>query len=527
MLDKEYRKVFKTIKSCETMEQLKNAVNMANLYFKSKGIKVTDPEYVSLSNAVLIAKAKCSAMNEKYLASGKDFETASRESGLNISGFVSEEEIEGGLADDKTVKDIADKHSVNIKDIVAQIKKGKEVEMEHTDDPNVAIEIAKDHEMEHPFYYDALEKMEKELAEGAKLMESFYKNKAEDRLKMVHDLQFVIDNIKSIDSLEQKEVAQNLINQFKKNYSKLKQIDTLVSSLQTQLDGVLSEEVEEIDEATGGASSGAYVGPMSGKPIKRTVYKTDVPVADAGGMTTPIGKLYSFKKKQLKEANVITKQEIIDEALGMEAIPTYDTPGWGNSEFMLTKPKKGKKGKVRVRKGKDYKNTYKFGNNEGSTFVKVKDKCKKFPYCSQGPDAIELTKRIPEGEEDMKLPKRKDIKEGWKKFVEVAKREGKETTMAAKIIKKILVNEDVTEKELKFVKEQSGDILKIFGVVTMGAISTALPILVEKMLNKKGLSILPKERSSILGDREELVETISKKTGKSKNYVDSLIKRYL
>jgi hypothetical protein len=130
----------------------------------------------------------------------------------------------------------------------------------------------------------------------------------------------------------------------------------------------------------------------------------------------------------------------------------------------------------------------------------------------------------------MKLPKRKDIKEGWKKFVEVAKREGKETTMAAKIIKKILVSEDVSEKELKFVKEQSGDILKIFGVVTMGAISTALPILVEKMLNKKGLSILPKENSPTLdGDDndEQLVETISKKTGKSKNYVHSLIKRYL
>jgi urease gamma subunit len=531
MIDKEYRKVFKTIKSCETMEQLKNAVNMSNLYFKSKGIKMSDPEYVSLSNAVLIAKAKCGTMNEKYLASGKDFANASREAGLNISGFVSEEEIEGGLADGKSVEGIADKHSVNIKDIVAQIKKGKEVEMEHTDDPNVAIEIAKDHEMEHPFYYDALENMEKELEAGAALMESFYKNKAEDRLKMTRDLQFVIDNIKSINNLEQKETAQNLLNRFETNYSKLKQIDTLVSSLQSQLDGVLSEEVEEIDEATGGASGGAYVGALGRKPIKRTIYKTDVPVADAGGMTTPVGKLYSFKKKQLKEANVITKQEIIDEALGMEAIPTYDTPGWGNSEFMLTKPKKGKKGKVRVRKGKNYKNTYKFGNNEGSTFVKIKDKCKKFPYCSQGPDAIELTKRIPEGEEkeinEMKLPKRKDIKEGWKKFVETAKREGKETTMAAKIIKKILVNEDVTEKELKFVKEQSGDILKIFGVVTMGAVSTALPILVEKMLNKKGLSILPKERASILGDREELVETISKKTGKSKNYVDSLIKRYL
>ena len=389
-----------------------------------------------------------------------EFKIAAATSGVDDLKNIKfeQEEIEGGLADDKSVKDIAKKHNVNIKDIVAQIEKGTKIEMEHTDDPKKAKEIAMDHEMEHPYYYSALEDMEKELEEGSLLLNS-----------------------------------------------------------------IIGEE--ELDEATSAGSSGAFVGPLSGKPIKRTVYKTDVPVSGAGGMTKPIGKIRSFKKKQLKGSNVITKQEIIDESLGMSAIPIYDSPaGWGDNEFMGTK---GKKGNAVQRKGKNYKNTYKFGNNEGSTFVKIKDKCKKFPYCSQGPDAIELSETIPEGENKMKLPSRNDIKEGWKKFVEVAKREGKETTMAAKIIKKVLVNEDVTEKELKFVKEQSGDILKIFGVVTMGAISTALPILVEKMLNKKGLSILPKERSSILDDKEELIETISEKTGKSKKYVDSLIKRYL
>jgi len=400
---------------------------------------------------------KSDILKEDITGEFKRAAVASRVDALKNIKFE-QEEIEGGLADDKSVKDIAKKHNVNIKDIVAQIKKGKKVEMEHTDDPNVAIEIAKDHEMEHPYYYSALEDMEKELEEGSLLLNS-----------------------------------------------------------------ILGEE--ELGEATSAASSGAFVGALGGKHNKRKLHKTNVPVSGAGGMTKPIGKIRSFKKKQLKGSNVITKQEIIDESLGMSAIPIYDSPaGWGDNEFMGTK---GKKGNAVQRKGKNYKNTYKFGNNEGSTFVKIKDKCKKFPYCSQGPDAIELSETIPEGENKMKLPSRNDIKEGWKKFVEVAKREGKETTMAAKIIKKILVNEDVSENELKFVKEQSGDILKIFGVVTMGAISTALPILVEKMLNKKGLSILPKERSSILDDKEELIETISEKTGKSKKYVDSLIKRYL
>lgn len=472
MLDEKYRKVFRAIKSCETLEQLNGAVNLANNYFKSNNIKNSDPEYVSLSNALLIANAKCRSMNEKedFFAGDKFFRSSAANAGLT--------------------------------DIVFE-----------------------------QYGFDK----EKELEKGSKLMESFFKNKIDDRVEIARDLQHVIDNIKSIDSLEQKEVAQNLINQFHKNYKGFKQVDSLVSSLQSQIDDVLREDVEEIDEASSAGGSGAFVGPMGGKPIKRSIYKSDVPVADAGGMSTPIGKLYSFSKKQLKEANVYSKQQIVDEAMGMGSISIYDSPaGWGNNKFMGTK---GKKGNAVQRKGnQDYKNTYKF--NGGSEFVTVKEKCKKFPYCSQGPDAIKLSKTPPsentivekEENEEMKLPKRKDIKEGWKKFVEVAKREGKETTMAAKIIKKILVSEDVSEKELKFVKEQSGDILKIFGVVAMGAVSTALPILVEKMLNRKGLSILPKENSPTLdGDNntEQLVETISKKTGKSKNYVHSLIKRYL
>ena len=39
---------------------------------------------------------------------------------------------------------------------------GEKVEMEHTDDPNIAHEIAKDHEVEIPDYYDRLKKMEED-----------------------------------------------------------------------------------------------------------------------------------------------------------------------------------------------------------------------------------------------------------------------------------------------------------------------------------------------------------------------------
>lgn len=45
----------------------------------------------------------------------------------------------------------------------AQLAKGTKVEMEHTTNPKVAKEIAKDHLVEHSGYYPALAKMEKKL----------------------------------------------------------------------------------------------------------------------------------------------------------------------------------------------------------------------------------------------------------------------------------------------------------------------------------------------------------------------------
>jgi hypothetical protein len=62
------------------------------------------------------------------------------------------DKIPGGLAD-KTKKKF-DKD---------QLRKGIKVEMEHTDDPALAREIAKDHLMEDPKYYDHLIEMEKKV----------------------------------------------------------------------------------------------------------------------------------------------------------------------------------------------------------------------------------------------------------------------------------------------------------------------------------------------------------------------------
>jgi len=71
---------------------------------------------------------------------------------------ISEEEddngnqVQGGKADDKDPVDFDSN----------QIMIGMGVEMEHTDDPKIALEIAMDHLMEIPDYYTRLNKMEKE-----------------------------------------------------------------------------------------------------------------------------------------------------------------------------------------------------------------------------------------------------------------------------------------------------------------------------------------------------------------------------
>lgn len=74
----------------------------------------------------------------------------------------SKDQIKGGLADKLSIEQIADKHGVSVKSIKKQIKKGTKVEMEHTDDPTKAAEIARDHVYEIKDYYTRLAKMEDE-----------------------------------------------------------------------------------------------------------------------------------------------------------------------------------------------------------------------------------------------------------------------------------------------------------------------------------------------------------------------------
>jgi hypothetical protein len=75
-----------------------------------------------------------------------------------MSVKISKDKIPGGLADKVKGKKFDPR----------QLAKGIRVEMEHTNDKSLAREIAKDHLMEDPKYYDHLIEMEREVSKAKK-----------------------------------------------------------------------------------------------------------------------------------------------------------------------------------------------------------------------------------------------------------------------------------------------------------------------------------------------------------------------
>lgn len=186
------------------------------------------------------------------------------------------EEIKGGLADNKTLTQIAKKHDAKgyyhivdmVKSLKKELDKGVDIEMEHTKDKSKATEIALDHLWEDPTYYTKLKKI-------------------------------------------------------------------------------------EAKEVTGASSAGAYVGPMM------------------------------MTKREIHTIHNSKLNETVDS--GVSAGAAYDVPLFGAN------PRGGRKdplkidGPESIKKGRAVKdkNFPKWGG-PGGVFIKIKEKCKKFPYCNQG-----------------------------------------------------------------------------------------------------------------------------------------------
>lgn len=99
---------------------------------------------------------------------------------LNLTSFldelekISEDLVSGGKADNVPPSKFSP----------AAVAKGQKVEMEHTNNPALAREIARDHLEEFPNYYSALSKMEEGLkAKESEAVSAELKSKVEALLK--------------------------------------------------------------------------------------------------------------------------------------------------------------------------------------------------------------------------------------------------------------------------------------------------------------------------------------------------------
>jgi hypothetical protein len=263
-----------------------------------------------------------------------------------IENMNESNKLEGGLADNKSLIQIAKKHNAKnyyqIDDMVKSLKKqlemGMKVETEHTDDKDKAKEIAFDHLWEDPKYYSKLSKIE----EG--------KNSHEHDDDMVIGVAEILKQIE--DTKNRKKVFKNMKDKFHKENVEFNEKEF------SRMSGLKSGK-KDIDE-TDASSSGSFEGPAFGSMVKRKIHT-------------------------IHNANLNENEEELEEAMDASSSGAYDVPAFGRT------PKGGRKDPLKIdgpdsiykgRAVKD-KNFPKWGG-PGGVFVKIKEKCKKFPYCNQG-----------------------------------------------------------------------------------------------------------------------------------------------
>lgn len=271
-----------------------------------------------------------------------------------------EEKLEGGKSDNKTFEDLVNKHKKHGKSLSElelmlkkQLDKGIRVEMEHTKNKSEAKEIAMDHLFEDPQYYTKLKKIE-----------------TKENLHLVAKRQFAKDIQNDPDFIEFKKRAKykDKGHEFSFGIPNVSVGDQYIKKTKHKHVGK-----EEPKEATGSGSSGAYEGPLFG------------------------GDSSFVKKSQSETPKLKENVEKVEakEATGSGSVGGYSTPAmWAKS----TKKKDwGPSRKTQL---------------PGGSFVKVKKKCTKFPYCNQGDiNALKITKNESVKEAIKNIAKKYNISE--------------------------------------------------------------------------------------------------------------------
>ena len=392
----DYERTKDVILSCKTPEQLNVGIKMFNQLTKLHNIPT---QYVDkLDNVVELMKIKLGVhdMYEGISNVGDEFRKAASTSGqpeLQKIMFSEEEDLVGGEGDDMSVKDIAKYHNEDPKKIKREIEVGTKIEMEHTNSKKVAKEIATDHIYEISDYYTnpdygilAIEDMKgqkKSLRISKSEMEKLHKTG-----KLNLDGVSLSYREELSEDLDSNEIAQQLRDQLRKKSTKRFSKDEIFDEIRRRREEEMElrkkeaeeyrkfiddnftdeEDVEDdtVEEASSaGTVGGQYTGMFSSNPVRSKI-KTDIPVS-VNGINNPIDML---------------DEEWIDESSTVAGVGgQYATPGFPPSAFMGTA---GKKGKARVKKEQPSL------DNLGYQKVRVKEKCKTFPYCNQSPEAIEF-----------------------------------------------------------------------------------------------------------------------------------------
>jgi hypothetical protein len=151
--------------------------------------------------------------------------------------ILEKELLKGGLADNKTIQDVAKKHNKTIKYIQGQLEKGIKVESEHTNNKKLQKEIAMDHLWEDAEYYIKLQKIESKKSKKIQENQSLFATSANEPVPELSDTSFF--NIKD-------EVINRIVDNSIKSYKKLKKSKMqYVKEVQEEKTNI-QEEIKEL-----------------------------------------------------------------------------------------------------------------------------------------------------------------------------------------------------------------------------------------------------------------------------------------
>jgi hypothetical protein len=167
-------------------------------------------------------------------------------------------------------------------------------------------------------------------------------------------------------------------------------IDNMVQSLNRQLEIGVKVEMEHVDDeekAKEIAMDHLWEDPTYYTKLKKMETKEMTGADSAGAFSAPA---FGGKKTVVNKIHNMNEEEELDEITDASSSGAYDVPLFGGSKGRKNPLSIG--GPDTIYKGRAVKDKKfpKWGG-PGGKFVKIKDKCKKYPYCTQGDmSALEL-----------------------------------------------------------------------------------------------------------------------------------------